>query len=253
MALLNAHRRLYKHQSTFRLLFVHDLIYNREIGDNMATNNNNTNNNIITNNNNVIKDCIEPIQSTNDISSTSFDEEKRSGNITTKNECALPANWDWIKVDLFDTGTILKAHHKASLTICKQGKLNRFKSLNNSPWSHFKRGFKPPISQDKHYQVVRDLRDDLIVEGFTPKVSKCYESGYQGGKKSTIFGLSTIIVEQPNDGQYAVAVIAEEKVIWVALNGLGQFSKKQKQAKIVATGRTIKEIKPYGKRLKDVL
>ena len=50
-----------------------------------------------------------------------------------------------------------------------------------------------------------------------------------------------------------MAVIAEEKVIWVALNGLGQLSKKQKQAKIVATGRTIKEIKPYGKRLKDVL
>ena len=222
---------------------------------NMTTNNNNNNNNIITNNNNVINDCIKPIQSTNDIfSSTSLlDEKKRSGNITTKNKCALPTDWDWIKVDLFDTGTILKAHHKVSLTICKQGKLKRFKSLNNSPWSHFKRGFKPPIAQDKHYQVVRDLRDDLAVEGFTPKVSKCYQSGYRNRKLDTVFGLSTIIVEQPNDGQYAVAVIAEEKVIWVALNGKGQLSKKQKQVKIVATGRTIKEIKPYGKRLKDVL
>ena len=47
---LKAHRRLYKHQTTFWLLFVHDLIYNRGIGDNMA-NNNNINNIITTNKN----------------------------------------------------------------------------------------------------------------------------------------------------------------------------------------------------------
>jgi hypothetical protein len=221
------------------------------------TNYNNTNNNITTCNNNIIKDRAEPPQrSRNDIAphASSFDSKSQGGAGTTRQTRPLPRGWQWVKVDLYDTGDGHRSHHKLSVSIFKAGEIKRFKSLNNSPWRLFKRGFGQSHKQDPHYQTVAELREQCRAEGMDPRVSKCYVSGYRGGKSNMTKGLSTMLIPQAGVGEYSVAVILESEVIWCALQGgANTLTTAQRTANIVATGTVHGDSGRYGQRIGDIL
>jgi len=221
------------------------------------TNYNNTNNNITTCNNSIIKDRAEPPQrSQNDPApqTSSFDSKSLGGAGATRQTRPLPRGWQWVKVDLYDTGDGHRSHHKLAITICKSGTISRFKSLNNSPWRLFKRGFGQSHKQDPHYQTVSDLREQCRLEGMDPRVSKCYVSGYRGGKSNMTRGLSTMLISQAGVGEYSVAVILESEVIWCALQGGARtLTTAQRTSNIVATGIVHGESAKFGQRIGDIL
>ena len=221
------------------------------------TNYNNTNNNITTHNNKYINDCAEPPQqSGNDLApqSSSLDSKDQGVAEATRQTRPLPKGWQWVKVDLYDTGHQNHAHHKLAMTICKNGQVHRFKSLNNSPWRMFKRGFGSAVKQDPHYQTVSDLREQCQLEGMDPRVSKCYVSGYKGGKSNMTKGLSTMLIPQAEVGEYSVAVILESEVIWCVLQGGARtLTAAQRTANIVATGIVHGSSPKFGQRIGDIL
>ena len=228
-------------------------------GEHMATDYNNINNIIITNNNNVSNDC-GGTQSTNDKISleqslrSSFEEIKSSGSEATRQTVILPKLWDWIKIDLFDNSKTHKAKHKVAISICKQKEIQRYRSLNNSPFGSFKRGFED-YRNDPHYNLVRDLYHELKKQGYRPQVSKCFKKGYKGKISDSVFGLSTILCSEEQERRYTLALVAEEHVIWLALKGdTNHLSQRQRDSRMIATGSIMQPVKAYGgTRARDIL
>jgi len=228
----------------------------------MVTNNNNINNIITTNNNNVSNDC-DATQSTNDNRSleqslrSSFEEITKSGreggSDATRQNGLLPRLWQWVKADLFDNSDNHTPRHKIALSICKKNEINRFRSLNNSPFAAFKRGFAN-YKNDSHYNLVKDVYHSLKQQGYQPKVSKCFLPGYKNRKGSTVKGLSTVLVSEDQERRYTVAVIHKETVMWIALRGdAGHLSDRQRAGRVVATGKITEPSASYGKNIDDVL
>jgi len=227
------------------------------------TSNNVINNNLITNNNNVIMDC-DTTQSTNknipleESLRSSFEEIQgsgaESGSDATRQTSPLPKLWQWVKLDLFDNSKTHKAKHKLSISICKGGEIQNYRSLNNSPFANFKRGFVD-YAHDTHYNVVRNVYRDLKQQGYKPQVSKCFTRGYQGKVHDTIFGLSTILCREEQDHRYLAALIAEEELMLIRLKGDAEhLTEKQRQNRVIATGSIMRPAKPYGGlRAKDIL
>jgi hypothetical protein len=235
-------------------------------GEYMATDYNNINNIIITNNNNVSNDC-DATQSTNNNGSleeslrSSFESLKREqksgvegGTEATRPTAILPKLWDWIKIDLFDNSKTHKAKHKLSISICKQKEIQRYRSLNNSPFGSFKRGFED-YRNDPHYNLVRDLYHELKKQGYRPQVSKCFKKGYKGKISDSVFGLSTILCSEEQERRYTLALVAEEHVIWLALKGdTNCLTQRQRDSRMIATGSIMQPVKPYGgARARDLL
>jgi hypothetical protein len=232
----------------------------------MATNYNNINNIITTTNNHVSNDC-GTTQSTNHKGSleeslrSSFESlkgEQKSGcgggNIATRPTAILPKLWDWIKIDLFDNSKTHRAKHKVSISICKQKEIQRYRSLNNSPFGSFKRGFVD-YKNDAHYNLVRDLYHELKKQGYRPQVSKCFKKGYQGKISDSVFGLSTILCSEEQERRYTLALVAEEHVMWLALKGdTNHLSQRQRDSRMIATGSIMQPAKAYGGvRARDLL
>lgn len=228
----------------------------------MATNNNNINNIITTNNNNVSIDCAITQSNNNNASleeslRSSFEEIKKSGvesgNDATRQNGLLPKLWQWVKADLFDNSNNHKPKHKIALSICKSNEINRFRSLNNSPFASFKRGFVD-YKNDPHYNLVRDLYHELKLQGYKPRVSKCFLPGYKNRKGSTVKRLSTILVSEAQERRYTLALIHKDQVMWIALRGdVGDLSEKQRANRMVATGKITEPAASYGKDIDDVL
>lgn len=232
----------------------------------MATDYNNINNIIITNNNNVSNDC-GITQSTNDNASleeslrSSFESLKgeqksgcEGGSDATRQTAILPKSWQWVKADLFDNSKTHKAKHKIALSISRNNEINRFRSLNNSPFANFKRGFVD-YRNDPHYNLVKDLYHQLKLQGYKPRVSKCFKKGYKGKISDSVFGLSTILCREEQERRYTLALVAEEHVIWLALKGdTNHLSQRQRDSRMIATGNIMQPVKPYGGiRAKDIL
>ena len=229
---------------------------------NEVTNNTVSNNILTTTNDYVNMDCDHTQSHNNKISLEeslrssleSYEEQKESGIEATRQTVILPRLWQWVKTDLFDNSTNHKAKHKVSISICKGGEIQRYRSLNNSPFVCFKRGFVD-YKNDPHYNFVKSIYHQLKQQGYRPQVSKCFTKGYQGRVNDTIFGLSTILCREPQAHRYTLALVAEEQVMWVALKGDSEhLSDSQKKNRIVATGSIMQPAKPYGGiRARDIL
>jgi len=227
-----------------------------------VTNNNNINNIITTNNNIVSNDCDITQSNNNNVSldeslRSSFEEMKESGcesgSNATRQNGLLPRLWQWVKVDLFDNSDNHKPRHKIALSICKSNEINRFRSLNNSPFANFKRGFVD-YKNDPHYNLVRDLYHELKQQGYQPRVSKCFLPGYKNRKGSTVKRLSTILVSEAQERRYTLALIHKDTVMWIALRGdVGDLSEKQRANRMIATGKITEPAASYGKDIDDVL
>jgi len=203
------------------------------------------NNILTTTNNNVSMDCATA-QYTNDLDASreslrsSFEEKNlqvvEGGSNATRQNAILPHPWQWVKVDLFDNSKNHKPRHKLSVSICKSGEIQRYRSLNNSPFALFKRGFVD-YNNDPHYNFVKSTYHELKQQEYKPQVSKCFTRGYGGKIHDTVFGLSTILCAENRAHRYTVGLVAEEQVIWVPLSGeVGRLSEAQRQKNIIVTG-----------------
>jgi len=232
--------------------------YNQTIGENMATNNNNINNinNTITTNKHKLK-IVPSGQSI--LLSDSVKEEAKAHKT---NHCSqdLPRDWQWMKVDLFDKewNTSNDARHKINISVCKQSKINHFRALLNSPWTHFRRNLTDAEWSSPHYELVKHTRQALRNAGYRATdiwVSKCYLPGYKQGKGDTVKDLSVIKVNDEKDHRYTAIVIANTHKIMVPLKGdAGYLSSKQRNTGMVATGTAETLLKTsVGVRLDDIL
>jgi len=217
------------------------------------TSNNNNNYNYIhlhTNNDKVNIESAEA-HSTNDIVSfegslrsslESLKGERESGTESgmdaTRQMGPLPKFWDWIKVDLYDNSKNHKPKHKLNITISVGGKVDSFKSLNNSPWSLYRRGIVD-CNNDPHYQRVKQIRQALkqTTDQARIKVSKCYRTKYKKQIADTIHGFSTILIDEAQDNVYSVIFVYNQQEILIPLSGTaGKLSQKQRSAGQIATG-----------------
>lgn len=220
-----------------------------------------------TNNNKVNIDCDES-QSTNDIVSlegslrSSLESLRRDsesgtegGMDATRQMGTLPEGWDWIKADLYDNSKNHKPKHKLNITICKGGKTLAVKSLNNSPWSLYRRGIVD-CNNDPHYQRVKQIRNELkqTTDQARIRVSKCYKTNYKGRIADTIHGFSTILIDEAQHNTYSVICVYQDKEIVIALSGTaGRLSQKQRRAGQIATGMVRAVTEKQGVDIDDLL
>jgi hypothetical protein len=219
-----------------------------------VTSNNNNNYNYIhlhTNNNKVNIDCAEaqsinnldlPLEESLRSSFESFEGDSESGSEggtkATRQISPLPKFWDWIKVDLYDNSKNHRPKHKLNITISVGGKIDSFKSLNNSPWSLYRRGIVD-CNRDPHYQRVKQIRQELkqSIDQARIKVSKCYRSKYKKQIADTIHGFSTILIDEAQDNTYSVIFVYNQQEILIPLSGTaGKLTQRQRSAGQIATG-----------------
>jgi len=219
-----------------------------------VTSNNNNNYNYIqlhTNNDRVIiesaeahstNDLVTPLEESLRSSLESLKGERESGTESgtdaTRQTGPLPKFWDWVKVDLYDNSKNHRPKHKLNITISVGGKIDSFKSLNNSPWSLYRRGIVD-CNNDPHYQRVKQIRNDLkqSVDQARIKVSKCYRTKYQKQIADTIHGFSTILIDEAQDNTYSVIFVYNQQEILIPLSGTaGRLTQRQRSAGQIATG-----------------
>ena len=200
-------------------------------------NNDRTNiNNILTTINYDITDCEAINNKTT--SSSSFEVKKKGVDKVNVRTVQLPKTWQFIKCDLFDTGTAFKARHKVAITICENHKPNYFKALCNSPFRHIKRGLdKDTWEYDTHFQNIRKLYTALKQERLFPSASKCYLSNHKGQKGKHIIELSVILSQRKEDARYTLTLLYRDEWWMIPLRGGSTYLTKNQRAKnIIATG-----------------
>jgi hypothetical protein len=221
-----------------------------------------------TNNNKVNIDCAEaqsnnhldlPLEGSlrSSLESSEGDSESGSGGGTgaTRQISPLPQGWDWVKVDLYDNSKNHKAKHKLNITICKSGKTLAVKSLNNSPWSLYRRGIVD-CNNDPHYQRVKQIRQELkqSVDQARIRVSKCYKTNYAGRIADTIHGFSTILIDETQDNTYSVICVYHDHEILIPLSGTaGRLTQRQRSAGQIATGMVRAVTERKGVDIDDLL
>ena len=223
----------------------------------MATNINNINNIITTN-----KHKLKIVPDERSLAESDSVKEEAKPQVARKiNHCSqdLPADWQWIKLDMFDKHTnTAEARHKINLAICKKHQVKNFRALMNSPWTHFRRGLTQAEWCAPHYELVKQTRQQLRNAGYRATdiwVSKCYLPGYRHGKGDTVKDLSVIKVNETREHRYTAIVIANTHKMIVPLNGdAGYLTEKQRQHGVIATGTANTILKTsVGVRLDDVL
>jgi hypothetical protein len=197
-------------------------------------------NNILTTINYNINDC-EAINN-DSTSSPSIDFVKKEV-VKNDNTAVLPINWQFVKCELFDNGTPLKSKHKVAVTICRNGRLERFKALCNSPFRHLKRGLDSDTwSHSTHFENIRkiygDLREQRVYPTLSINASKCYMHGIKNGKGKHMVGLSVILAQDIDIGNYKLFLFYDKEIFAIQMcgNGTKKLSRPQRSKNIVATG-----------------
>ena len=223
----------------------------------MATNNNNINNIITTNKHNL--KIVPDAQSLPVSDSVKGEAEPRVAHKINHCSQDLPADWQWMKLDLFDKETRNgEPRHKINIAVCKRQQIKNFRSLLNSPWTHFRRNLTAEEWASPHYELVRQTRQALRNAGYKATAiwaSKCYLPGYRNRKGDTVKDLSVIKVNEERDHRYTVIVIANTHKIIVPLKGdAGYLTESQRQHGVIATGTANTILKTsVGVKLDDVL
>ena len=195
-------------------------------------------NNILTTINYNINDC-EAINNKS-TSSPSIDFVKEE--IKNDRKTALPNSWQFVKCELFDTGTPLKSRHKVAITVCKNTKLEKFKALCNSPFRHVKRGLDSETwSHSTHFENIRkiygDLREQRVYPTLSINASKCYMTGIKNGKGKHMVGLSVILAQEEAVTSYKVFLFYDKEIYVIQLcGGTKKLTASQRNKNIVATG-----------------
>jgi ABC-type iron transport system FetAB ATPase subunit len=85
----------------------------------------------------------------------------------------------------------------------------------------------------EHYQTLESVRDQYVDAGLVPRTSKFYRRG-RTKKGQTTVGLSCVVAELPQPGQYFVSIVYDNNVYPYQLNNR-TLTAKQRQNGVVAT------------------
>lgn len=202
----------------------------------------NYNNNNYNNNNNDFNNNIKVCETNTTPMTSSFllevSGEVKGGESKIENTvCAnqLPQHWKFCKVDLFATGNQKKNRYKASINVCKNGKILAVKADLNSPFRHLKRGLEPGVwDQSMHYQNVTAVYEDLGSLNADPRASKVYLTNSKYGKGQMVVEFSVIMFKQTDD--FVMIVFYKNDYFAIKLKSGSCLTAKQKEKNIIATG-----------------
>lgn len=173
----------------------------------------------------------------------------------------IPANWDFIKIDLFDNSTVEqlqknKRKLRISLSVKKSGQQDwmKFRSDINSPFRHMKRGLESSVwENDPHYQNVRDTYEEFKVNFKNVRASKFYEYRYKTQGQS-IEGLSVVLAELDEPGHYIISLLYnDQQWLWKMRGDRGYLSDAQRKKNVIATVSIKPGQKVKNKNAKDLL
>ena len=159
------------------------------------------------------------------------------------NVSAAP-KWKYAKVDLFDNSTeqqIKKGLRKLRLSLSflthTSSNYKYLGALVNSRVRDAKRGFNMDDPYEReHYELLIQTYTEMKELGYqNVRLSKCYERATRG-KGKTIFGMSVILAELPNPGQYITLIIDGTELTRVDLSGK-QLTDKQRTGNCISSGQ----------------
>jgi hypothetical protein len=156
-----------------------------------------------------------------------------------------PAKWKYAKVDLFDNTTekqLKKGVRKLRLSLSflthTSPNYKYLGALMNSRVRDTKRGFDfDDVYEKSHYDLLIQTYTELKEMGYNNvRLSKCYERAVKG-KGKTIFGLSVVLAEQAQAGEYIALIIDGTDITPISLSGRG-LSDKQRAGNCISSGQT---------------
>jgi hypothetical protein len=156
-----------------------------------------------------------------------------------------PAKWKYAKVDLFDNTTekqqkkgVRKLRLSLSFLTHTSSNYKYLGALMNSRVRDTKRGFNFDDADEKvHYDLLIDTYTELKDLGYqNVRLSKCYERAVKG-KGKTIFGLSVVLAEQSQVGDYICLIIDGTDITPIGLSAKG-LSDKQRAGNCISSGQT---------------
>lgn len=159
------------------------------------------------------------------------------------NVSAAP-KWKYAKVDLFDNSTeqqVKKGVRKLRLSLSFLTHTNpNYKYLGalvNSRVRDAKRGFDMDDPYEReHYELLIQTYKEMKELGYqNVRLSKCYERATKG-KGKTIFGMSVILAEQPQVGNYIALIIDGVEITPIQLSGK-ELSEKQRAGNCISSGQ----------------
>lgn len=156
-----------------------------------------------------------------------------------------PTKWKYAKVDLFDNTTekqmrkgIRKLRLSLSFLTHTSSNYKYLGALMNSRVRDTKRGFDLDDEYEKaHYDLLIQTYAELKEMNYqNVRLSKCYERAVKG-KGKTIFGLSVVLAEQEQAGEYICLIIDGIDITAIPLSGKG-LSDKQRAGNCISSGQT---------------
>ena len=189
------------------------------------------------------RDSLASLRSETSSPSVSATEPHAVGGIGSA-EDPLPNEWRYLKIDLFDNGDEHKQNLRVAVNILREVDQQWVyaRASVNGPWRNVKRSMDLSNSQDRlHYAKLKAVRDEIAVAGLTPMCSKMYLKG-NNRKGKTIPGLSVAVAALPNDGDYLVVIVRQDKTIIRQLSNQA-ITAKQRQSNLIASSATKQEPK----------
>jgi hypothetical protein len=176
------------------------------------------------------------------------------------NESTIPANWEYIKLDLYNNATTEeliqgKNKYKLAINIKKSGQAGwmSFMAGLNSELRFMKRGLDAIIWETGHYMNVRDSYAVLKSDYGFARASKTYAKGYRT-KGQTIENLSVVIAPAMSDAEYFVNLhFGEQQWVWILRGGAHYISQSQRKNNIIATAGVKRGNKVKNLRAEDLL
>jgi hypothetical protein len=159
--------------------------------------------------------------------------------------------WRFIKADLFDNATaqqLAKNRRKFNLKLAfllhNKSEYQYLGAALNTPWRNVKRGFDfTDPDQLQHYNTLERVYQTMSSAGLDRlRASKCYEPTKKG-KGATVFGTSVVIGQDLETSEYLVALVINDKVYDLVLNGK-TLSDAQRSANCIASTQQGDMIRP---------
>jgi len=162
-----------------------------------------------------------------------------------------PPEWAFVKLDLFDNTPaqeLARGQRRLKLALGILSTTTQewlyFRSSLNGPWRNVKRGLDLSHPEDlAHYQTIERVRDEFVDAGLVPRSSKFYRRG-RTKKGETAIGLSCVVAELFNPGDYVVSVIYDQQVMVYQLNNR-TLTDCQRRSGVIATNtqRTARRVR----------
>jgi hypothetical protein len=165
--------------------------------------------------------------------------------VAVSQSVSSPAKWKYAKVDLFDNTTekqlkkgVRKLRVSLSFLTHTNPTYQYIGALMNSRIRDVKRGFDfSDAYEQAHYDLLLQTYTELkeMSEYQNVRLSKCYGRSVKG-KGKTIFGMSVILAEKKQDGEYLVLIMDGVEITPINLTAKN-LTDKQRQGNCISSGQ----------------